>query len=672
MIHFILNKEECSVERNGQTIYRIKTGDRILSAGSGKADYKMKHGSFRFKEKIMMKTEFFAGQCKMVGEELHIDLVDRKKEHIFTLAISAHDDTIKLSLNTLIKKDFNRLWFNLPAKSGEHIYGCGETFTKFDLKGEKVRIWVAEHSNAVRIAKKLVLEKIRGKRPQKMLGFSKYETYYAQPTFISSRKYFVHIDSSAYMEFDFTGLDTHKFMIRDVADVYIGFADNFEALLTELTALMGRQPQLPDWVYNGAILGIQGGTGTVLKKLEQAEKHKMKVAGVWCQDWEGIRITFIGKQLMWNWKWDPEVYVDLDKELPKLKAKGIRFLGYCNPFLAIEKDLYAFASPKGYCVKDKDGKDYLVKTTTFPAAMVDLTNPKAYDWIKSVIKEHMIGFGLDGWMADFGEYLPTDSVLFSGEDPELIHNRWPALWAKANREAVEESGKLGEVFFFTRAGHTGTVKYSTMMWSGDQHVDWSFDEGMPSAIPSALSLAVCGFGLCHSDVGGYSTISHMRREQELLMRWAEMNAFTVLFRSHEGNRPDDNIQFDANNTVLEHYAKMSRIHCGLADYLKAAVRQNSERGTPVIRPLFFYYNCEEDFTQMYEYLLGRDILVAPVTERQQMKKEVYFPDDKWVHLWSGHEYAKGNHIVDAPIGKPPVFCRKDSAFLTEFLKLAEI
>ena len=304
--------------------------------------------------------------------------------------------------------------------------------------------------------------------------------------------------------------------------------------------------------------------------------------------------------------------------------------------------------------------------------MVDLTNPKAYDWIKSVIKEHMIGFGLDGWMADFGEYLPTDSVLFSGEDPELIHNRWPALWAKANREAVEESGKLGEVFFFTRAGHTGTVKYSTMMWSGDQHVDWSFDEGMPSAIPSALSLAVCGFGLCHSDVGGYSTISHMRREQELLMRWAEMNAFTVLFRSHEGNRPDDNIQFDANNTVLEHYAKMSRIHCGLADYLKAAVRQNSERGTPVIRPLFFYYNCEEDFTQMYEYLLGRDILVAPVTERQQMKKEVYFPDDKWVHLWSGHEYAKGNHIVDAPIGKPPVFCRKDSAFLTEFLKLAEI
>ncbi len=672
MVKIIETNGILSISNGSEEVFAFDLTQSFATAGRGKAEYIMSHGSFKFKEKLSEKTDLFLRKIKSSAEGATGELADKTGRGFFEVLFSVTDNTLKIHFEPLTKNEYNRFWFKLPSNADEHIYGCGETFTKFDLKGEKVRIWVAEHSNAMRIAKKIVSEKIRGKRPKKMYKFSAYETYYSQPTFISSRKYFMHVDSDAYMDFDFSHRDYHEFMIRAVGDVIIGFANNFEDLLYNLSGLLGRQPKLPDWVYDGAILGIQGGTEVVLEKLEKAAKHNMKVTGVWCQDWEGIRITFIGKQLMWNWKWDPEVYKDLDKELPKLKAAGIHFLGYINPFLAIEKDLYAFASMKGYCVKDKEGKDYLVKTTTFPAAMVDLTNPDAYEWIKSVIKENMIDFGLDGWMADFGEYLPTDSVLFSGEDPEIVHNTWPALWAKTNREAVEECGKLGEVFFFTRAGHTKTIRYSTLMWSGDQHVDWSYDEGLPSAIPSALSLAASGFGICHSDVGGYSTFSHMRREQELLMRWAEMSAFTPLFRSHEGNRPDDNVQFDANETVLNHYAKMSRIHFNLAPYLKAAVEFNSEKGIPVMRPLFFYYTDKSDYAEMYEYLLGRDILVAPVIEKNQLKRNVYLPDDTWIHLWSGKEYSKGNHIIEAPLGNPPVFCRKSSEYLHDFLKLKEL
>ncbi len=76
-------------------------------------------------------------------------------------------------------------------------------------------------------------------------------------------------------------------------------------------------------------------------------------------------------------------------------------------------------------------------------------------------------------MADFGEYLPTDTYLHNGVSAEIMHNAWPALWAKCNYEALEETGKLGEILFFMRAGSTGSQKYSTMMWAGDQNVDWS-------------------------------------------------------------------------------------------------------------------------------------------------------------------------------------------------------
>ncbi|MCL2300064.1 MAG: alpha-glucosidase, partial [Firmicutes bacterium] len=394
----------------------------------------------------------------------------------------------------------------------------------------------------------------------------------------------------------------------------------------------------------------------------------MPVCGVWCQDWQGARLTAVGSQLMWNWAWDPGRYPGLDEAIPRWEARGVRFLGYINPFLAVEGALYAYAGPRGYCVKDRGGKDYLVKSTTFSSAMVDFTNPEAYEWLKGVIKRNMIGLGLAGWMADFGEYLPTDCVLYEG-DPARLHNRWPAIWARLNREAIEECGKLGEVFFFTRAGYTGSVKYSTLMWNGDQYTDWSRRGGMAEALPAALSLGVSGCGLSHSDAGGFSTFLHVRRSPELMARWAEFCAFTPLMRSHEGIRPGNNAQFDANEELLARYAKMARVHRGLKFYLRAAERENTERGVPVIRPLFFYYDGARDRTECYEYLLGRDILVAPVLLPGAAQWEVYLPEEEWVHLWSGKEYAGGVHKVPAPVGEPPVFVRKASARFNELMKL---
>ncbi len=330
------------------------------------------------------------------------------------------------------------------------------------------------------------------------------------------------------------------------------------------------------------------------------------------------------------------------------------------PFLAIEKDLYKEASEKGYCVKDKAGKDYLVKITTFPAAMLDFTNPDACEWIKGIIKKNMIDLGMGGWMADFGEYLPMDCVLSNGESPEDWHNSWPAVWARLNREAIEECGVQDDVFFFTRAGYTGTVSQSAMMWTGDQHVDWSVDDGLPSVIPATLSLAMSGFGLTHSDVGGYTTIMSMTRSKELLMRWEEMNAFSPLFRSHEGNQPSRNVQFDADEELLAQLSRTSRMHAALKPYLKKLVKENAEKAVPVMRPLFYHYEEDEAYTEKTEYLLGRDVLVAPIIKEGAASRSVYLPEDNWVHIFSGRQYFGGVQDVDAPMGMPPVFVRKNS------------
>lgn len=552
--------------------------------------------------------------------------------------------------------------YTFPVKASEHFYGCGETFSKFDLKGEKVRIWVAEHQNSDMISKKILREQIDGKQPKKILPFSCYESYYAQPTFVSSEKYYIHVNGTSYMEFDFTKENEVTLRMLEDAEVIMEKADSFELLSEKMSAALGRQPRLPDWVYDGVILAVQTGNETVEQKVQTARNYGVSVVGVWCQDWCGYRKTAFGYQVMWNWEYDRKQYPGLPERIEKWKKEGIRFLGYINTFLALEKSLYQYAKKHGYCVKNKDGEDYLVTITTFPAAMIDLTNPQAWEWYKSIIKENMIDIGMAGWMADFGEYLPVDCVLHSGEDPMLVHNTWPELWARLNREAIAEAGKEGEIFFFTRAGFTGTTRESTLMWNGDQHVDWSYDNGLPSVIPASLSLAMSGYGLVHSDIGGYTTNETMTRSRELLLRWEEMNAFSPLMRFHEGNQPSRNVQFDDDETLLRQLSVMSRIHVALGGYLKESVRENSEKGIPVMRPLFYHYDEAEAYTQSYEYLLGRDILVAPVLEEGVKEWKCYLPSDRWVHLFSGKVYEGGFVRVNAPIGMPPVFIREDSGW----------
>ena len=643
-----------------------------LAVGIGENNFKMSRGSFNYKQKIRCKKKLVRTATEKTKDGAILSFEDRKSGERHKVVITTLENgRIKAAYQPDNAVGYNRFWISFPANPKEHIYGCGETYSKFDLKGEQVRIFVAEHQNAKRISKKIVKEKFLGKHPDKIKPFGRYESYYAQPTYVSSDKYYLHADLNAYSEFDFRKPEKITLYTQEPPVFYIENADSFPKLSEKLADLLGHQTTLPDWVYDGAILAVQEGCKRIDEKISKVQKEGAKICGIWSQDWCGCRRTGFGYQVMWNWEWDKELYRDLDKKIIEWKEKGIRFLGYINPFIAIEKDLYKLASEKGYCVKDKEGKDYLVTITTFPAAMVDFTNPKAYEWYKSLIKENMIGLGMGGWMADFGEYLPMDCVLFSGENPELVHNRWPAIWAQMNREAIAECGREDDIFFFTRAGHTGTVKASTMMWTGDQHVDWSVDDGLPSVIPATLSLAMSGYGLTHSDVGGYTTIMHMRRTKELLMRWEEMNAFSPLFRSHEGNQPVNDVQFDDDDELLKHLAFTSGIHEKLKDYLKECVKENAEKAMPVMRPLFYHYDEESCYTEKTEYLLGRDILVAPVIKEKAVSRKVFLPDDEWIHLFTGERYTGGTYDIEAPMGRPPVFVRKESSYIKDILRIGE-
>ena len=228
---------------------------------------------------------------------------------------------------------------------------------------------------------------------------------------------------------------------------------------------------------------------------------------------------------------------------------------------------------------------------------------------------------------------------------------------------MSESGKLGEVVYFMRAGATGSQKWCTLLWAGDQSVDFSRHDGLCTVICAALSAGMSGCGLSHSDIGGYTSLFDNTRTKEVFLRWAEMAAFTPVMRTHEGNRPDTNFQYYDDEECMERLARLVDIYTMLSPVLRELVAENARTGLPVQRPLFLHN--EDDprcYTEQFEYLLGPDILVAPVWQAGQSEREVYLPAGEWVHLWTGKEYGKGGHTVPAPLGDTPVFYRRSSRY----------
>ncbi len=640
----------------------------MLSIGRGDADIQMFHGNFSITEKIIEKVGLTQAKVTEGEDKITIDLM-RGEDFKAQAVLRMEKERLVLEIKNC-SAVYNRTHLRLCAEPCDHIYGCGEQFSYFDLRGKPFPLWTSEQGVGRNKKSRVTFEADCNDNA----GGDYYWTFFPEPTFVSTQKYYCHSTASCYMNFDFSDPHCHVLSFwQDEATLIFECADTYAGLLEKLTALLGRQQPLPDFVYNGIILGIQGGSEVCSAKVKAMQDAGVKVCGIWAQDWSGIRMTSFGKRVMWNWKVSDELYPNLPEQIKKWQQEGVEFLAYINPYLAADKDLCAQASQKGYLAKDKDGKDYMVDFGEFDGGVLDLTNPEACTWFKdAIIKSNLIKLGIKGWMADFGEYLPTDCYLKNGVSAHIMHNLWPALWAKCNYEALEESGTLGQILFFMRAGYSTSQKYAVMLWAGDQNVDFSMDDGLASVIPAALSLAMCGCGLHHSDVGGYTTLYGMKRTKELLLRWCDFNAFTVMMRTHEGNRPSDNRQFDSDKETMAHFARMVNIHVALKPYLKEAVAANCQSGLPVMRPLFLHYeNDQRTYSLAYEYLLGRDLLVAPVYKEGASKWELYLPKDEWINLWTGEECQGGDITVDAPIGRIPVFYRKSSPYAKLFASLKD-
>ena len=563
----------------------------------------------------------------------------------------------------------DRIALRFHAEAGETVWGGGEQMSYFALNARRFPMWTSEPG--VGRDKSTALTKAMD--ASGMAGGDYWTTNYPQPTFLTSRWLAIHLDAACYSVLDFTDRTAHCVEVWSNTARFELFAEaGPDELVGALSARFGRQPPLPDWAISGAIVGLKDGANS-FDRLENFITAGAAVSGLWCEDWVGIRETSFGRRLFWDWRRDRQRYPDLPERIADLNARGIRYLAYANPYLANDGILYEEARAGGHFALRQDSDDvYLVDFGEFDCGVLDFTQEKTRDWFaEKVLGREMLDIGIDGWMADFGEYLPTDVRLADGSDPMEAHNRWPVLWAQVNAQALASRGKTGDAVFFMRAGFSGVQASCPLLWAGDQSVDFTRHDGIGTVITAALSAGLVGNAYSHSDCGGYTSLHGNVRTVELMQRWCELAAFAPVMRSHEGNRPDDNLQYDSSPELLDCFARWSRVHAHLAPYVRHLCDEAGRLGLPAQRPLFLHYPAQTELrTVQDQFLYGADMIVAPVIVQGAAARAVILPGDlPWRHALSGAEYAPGPHEVAAPIGLPPVFYRPDSAFAALFAGL---
>ena len=659
-MQLIAHADGFEIRAGGAALLRHEPDRPCVFVGTGTPTVRMNKGHFQISDYVAARIPLTSAVVSASGGIWEIVFAPiRVAAAALRIEVSVAQDRLKLTLSAL-DPAINRLWLRIGAEPAERVWGGGEQLSYFDLRGRRFPLWTSEPGNG---RDKSTLSTFLSDQASNS-GGDYYNTNYPQPTYISSRRYALHVDTLAYSAFDFRHEEFHEIEVWEIpAQVELWEADTFVDLVEKISLRFGRQPQLPQWVMRGAIIGLKDGERSY-ERLENIVAAGAAVSGLWCEDWVGIRETTFGKRLFWDWKWNAQRYPGLDAKIRALEARGIRFLGYVNPYLCVDGSLYPIALASGFLVRRQAGGPYLVDFGEFECGIVDFTHPGAVEWFEEhVIGRNMLDFGLSGWMADFGEYLPADVKLASGMDGMLAHNAWPTMWAKVNADAVSRRGKTGEALFFMRAGFSGVQAYCPLLWAGDQSVDFSRHDGLQSVICAALSSGMLGNAYHHSDVGGYTSLFGTVRSAELLQRWAEMAAFTAVMRTHEGNRPAANLQIDQDPVVLAHFARMTRVYRHLAPYLGCLGQEALNRGLPLQRPLFMHF--EQDlraYESQTSYLLGPDLLVAPVIDAGATRWRSYLPaGTEWIHVWSGTQYGGGQDVeVAAPIGEPPVFYRKAS------------
>jgi len=542
----------------------------------------------------------------------------------------------------------------------ERLFGTGERFDTLDQRGMTPDIRVYEQY------------KQQGAR-----------TYFPVPWILSSNGYGLAIDGATRVRFDLGATDSDRASATIPSSAgatgtwYFGSP---KGIIQAYTNDVGRPSAMPTWAYGPWMSGNEWDSEERIREVvNRTYTERIPATVIVIEAWSDESTFYLFNDteydtvsgadtipveaMLHGGKWpDPKQLVEW------LHKQGVRVLLWQVPVLKNvegheqhDADV-EFADQAGFWIRTTEGATYRNRGWWFPSGrVIDFTNPDARSWWFAKRAYLLDDIGIDGFKTDGGEHLWGEDVsAFDGATGHEAANAYPTHYLAAYHEFMRDHG-YDHPLTFSRAGFTGSQSFPAH-WAGDEGSTW---DAYRASLTAGLSAGTSGVAFWGWDIAGFSGDLP---SGELYKRAAAMAAFCPIMQYHSelndhrrplADRTPWNVAEHAGDSdVTSAYRFYARLRMNLIPYLLALGTEATNTGLPLMRTLALEYPNDPRAVQIDDqFLLGPDVLVAPVLTPGVEERSVYLPERNWWDLWTGAPVPAGWITAPAPVDTIPVFVR---------------
>lgn len=452
-----------------------------------------------------------------------------------------------------------------------------------------------------------------------------------------------------------------------ILDYWITAGDTPAEIEEKYADVSGKVPMMPDYALGLWQSKMRYQTQDEVLKIARRYKEKGITPSV-------IVIDFFHWTEQGHFDFDERYWPDPAKMIKELDEMGIKAMISVWPTVSTNATTYQEFLEHGYLIHVDRGVKMTMQqlgNTVF----IDTTNPNAQKYVWGKLKESYVSKGFKLFWLDVAEpgYMvyDFDNYRYYNGPSLQVANLYPLEYTKMIYDGLKEEGEEN-IVSLVRCAWAGSQRYGALAWSGD--IDSSF-KAFRNQVNSGLNMGIAGIPWWTTDIGGFHGGNPNDEEfRELMIRWFQYGTFTPVLRMHGDRQPhSEPLGIDgggqcssgAPNEIWSYgeenekiFTKYIKIREALKPYIKELMKEAHEKGTPIMRPLFYDFPNEKTTWDIENtFMFGPNILVAPIINYKEREREVYLPKGcNWIDANTGEEYSGGNYYtIGADIDSIPVF-----------------
>ena len=440
-----------------------------------------------------------------------------------------------------------------------------------------------------------------------------------------------------------------------------------------LADLTGHAPQIPDWALGFWQSRLRYETQDELIRVAERYKELNVPLSV-------LVIDYFHWTEQGDYKYDPKYWPEPKKMADKLHEMGIKLMVSMWPTINENSENYREMLENNMLIRTKSGSNRVFDFYG-PQAEIDPTNPATREFVWNRLKENYIDNGVD--LLWFDEAEPEihpeqfDNLILHAGNGDEVALLYPYYYSKLVYDGMKKIGR-DDIITLSRCAYTGAQKFGTLVWSGD--IPSTF-ESLRMQVKSGLNMSMCGIVWWNTDIGGfYGGDTKSDYFRELIVRWFQYGVFCPVMRLHGSrnghDRTRDIIEPTGGDNEIwsfgDHNLKILKELIMLRERLRPYIKKHmdiaSEKGYPIMRPMFFDFP-EDDvcYSLGTQYMFGDDIIFAPITEQGATETCVYLPEGEWIRttdktLFKGRQFVSASAEIDEFIA----FVKKDADVVDAF------